>query len=126
MTERAKPKGWWCVWCGEGGAGGESARMTVIGGGGGGRGSVSLSVCLGEETKVPVGGMGGKRQHGGECRETENQRGQRVFGVWTDGSKPYLFYRGAVHCVMMLDEKEQSISSRGRAFGFVLGRGEDE
>lgn len=50
------------VWSGGRGAGGESARMTVIGGGGKGRGSVSLSVCLGEETKVPVGGMGGKRQ----------------------------------------------------------------
>lgn len=117
MTERAKPKGVVCVWCGgRGGAGGESARMTVIGAGE----CVSLSVCLGEETKVPVEWAG--RGNTVESRGTENQRGQRVFGVWTDGSKPYLFYRGTVHCVM-LDEKEQRISSRGRAFGFVLGAG---
>lgn len=94
--------------------------MTVIGGRG-----MCESVSLSRRRNQGTGGMGGKRQHGGESRWTENQRGQRVFGVWTDGSKPYLFYRGTVHCVM-LDEKEQRISSRGRAFGFVLGAGGDE
>lgn len=83
------------------------------------------SVSLSRRRTQGTGGMGGKRQHGGESRRDGEQTGQRVFGVWTDGSKPYLFYRGAVHCVM-LDEKEQRISSRGRAFGFVVWGGGDE
>lgn len=58
-------------------------------------------------------------------REQKIENNGRVFGVWTDGSEPYLFYRGAVHCVM-LDEKEQRLPSRGRAFGFVVWGGGHE
>lgn len=87
-----------CVWCVKG-AGGESVPMTVIGAGE----CMYESVCLGEEVKVPVE----CRKKSTRWREQRDEIEQRdaEYSACSDGSEPYLFYRGAVHCVM-LDEKE--------------------
>lgn len=75
------------------------------------------SVSLSRRRNQGTGGMSKGSNTVVESRgRRSNNRTQNIRSAVTD-----LFYRGAVHCVM-LDEKEQRISSRG-AFGFVWGGG---
>lgn len=78
------------MWCVKGGAGGESM---------GGRGMYE-SVSLSRRRSQGTGGMS-KGSNTVESRGRRSNNGtQNIWSAVTD-----LFYRGAVHCVM-LDEKE--------------------